>query len=85
MKFGTPIVFFGAKRIWRGLPLCAKAVAVAFGIVALTAWVIVGATLAVALYESPLGCPPTMGCHTIESTDCDSLFTTRATNSTCDK
>jgi hypothetical protein len=49
-------------RVWRCLPLWTKVIALALGTLTTAIRVVAAVALALLLYDSLLGCPPTMGC-----------------------
>lgn len=49
-------------RIWHGLPQWARVIVLTLGSLLAVAWAVVAVTLSILLYNSPLRCPPTMGC-----------------------
>ena len=62
------------KRFWISLPRWAKLMVLALGILIATAWCAMGLALAIVLYDSPLGCPPTTGCHARKASDCSASW-----------
>ena len=49
-------------RIWLGLPQWARVTVLTLGSLLAVAWAVVAVTLGILLYNSPLRCPPTVGC-----------------------
>jgi hypothetical protein len=73
-------------RIWRGLPQWARVLVLALGCLLAVAWAVVAMTLGILLYNSPLRCPPTVGCT--EHTTCsatDGLLWTGRNSEQCEK
>jgi hypothetical protein len=53
--------------------LWTKVIALALGTLTTAIWVVAAVALALLLYDSPVGCPPTMGCA--ESSACSTIDT----------
>jgi len=73
-------------RIWRSLPQWARVLAFALGSLLAIAWAVVAVTLGILLYDSPLRCPPTVGCT--EPTTCsasDGFLWTGRNRAQCEK
>jgi hypothetical protein len=73
-------------RIWHSLPQWARAAVLALGSLLAVAWAVVAMTLGILLYNSPLRCPPTVGCT--EHTTCsasDGFLWTGRNSEQCEK
>jgi hypothetical protein len=57
-------------RLWGRTPLWAKAVALVLGAAVFAAWSVLAVVGIMVWYESPLYCPPTMGCPTLGTQGC---------------
>jgi hypothetical protein len=57
-------------RLWRRMPLYVKAGALVLGAAVLGAWCVLAVVGIVVWYESPLYCPPTMGCPALSTQGC---------------
>jgi hypothetical protein len=74
-------------RLWRRTPLWAKAGALVLGAAVLAAWSVLTVVGIMVWYESPLRCPPTMGCPALstQGSNGGGISSRHGMNSSCDK
>ena len=74
-------------RLWRRMPLWAQACALVLGTAVLAAWSILAVVGIMVWYESPLYCPPTMGCPAFSTPECGrgGISGSLDMDSSCDK
>jgi hypothetical protein len=75
------------RRLWRRLPLWAKGAALVLGAAVFIVWSILAVAGATVWYESPLHCPPTIGCPARSTPGCSGggVFGRHDMDSSCDK
>jgi len=74
------------RALWCRLSFWVKALALLVGVSLLSIAPILAVAIATVWYESPLGCPPTMGCPDRSTPACGgSLLTRFGIDSSCNK
>jgi hypothetical protein len=72
--------------LWHRLPVWVRVGGLAVGIILLAIWSTAAVVLAFIWYESPLRCPPTMGCAVEDTSGCRAAWAPWARNATpCEK
>jgi len=75
------------KECWRRFGKWPRRILIIVGVVLGLTWVWIGSLILIALADSPLHCPPTMGCTEDESKDCSprkGLLQFATTSGSCD-
>jgi hypothetical protein len=63
------------RHWWRRLAKWQRRLLITLAVLVCTAWIGIGSIALLVLVDSPLGCPPTMGCPERKTNDCSSWKT----------
>ncbi len=63
------------RQCWGRLAKWQRRLLIVVAVLVCSAWIGIGSILLVVLFDSPLGCPPTMGCAERTASDCSSWNT----------
>ena len=74
------------RQCWRRLAKWQRRLLMVVAVLVCSAWVGIGSIALLVLFDSPLGCPPTMGCPEHKAVDCSSwnAFMQPASDRSCD-